>query len=120
MTIEEPTQIKMKAIDVVPHKYGQWCSIGDGKPFVNPFCHRQWSDDGETIWFMLESHNFYDAKPDDEMLVVEVKLSEWGVKEWDRLMRDDAVEMARRPSPPEDCPHCGQRMPQKFRTPEAL
>lgn len=115
MKTEEPTQITMKAIDVVPHKYGLWCSVGNGEPYVNPFCHRKWSEDGESIWFMLESHNFYNAKPDEDMKVVERELSDWELSTWSSLSAKDAEEMAKRPMPPEDCPHCGQRMPQRFR-----
>lgn len=67
----EPAFVKVRARDVKPYHYGVWCSIGDGEPFANTICHIQWSDDGEHLWFGLDSHNTYKAAPDEMLDLVE-------------------------------------------------
>ena len=70
---ENPIIIQLRARDVEPNFYGVYCSIQNGKPFVNPIVNRRWMDDGIGISFMLDSHNFLIAKHADEMLdVVEI------------------------------------------------
>lgn len=69
----EPTIQRMKVLDVLPYRYGVYCSIEDGKPFVNDIVGRQWSEDGEKVIFMLESHNFLFEPPDGELDVVALK-----------------------------------------------
>lgn len=65
------TTVKMKAIDVKPDRWAIWCvHEKGGKPFANPIGLRKWSDDGEHIWFMLDSFNFLKAAPDEELEVV--------------------------------------------------
>jgi len=68
--MSEPKQIAMKAIDIVPYRYGIWCCIKDGEPFVNTIVGQDWSEDGESIWFMLDTHNFLNARPDEMVDVV--------------------------------------------------
>ena len=68
---ESPPTVQVRARDVKPYHYGIWCSIGDGKPFVNTICGVRWSEDGNSIWFMLESHNFDRADPDEVLDLVE-------------------------------------------------
>jgi hypothetical protein len=68
----DPQQIEIRAIDIVPYEHALWCSIGDSKPFANTIEHRGWDDDGEHIWFMLGTHNFYKAAPDELVRVVDL------------------------------------------------
>ena len=56
-----PVTVKVRAIDVRPYRYGLWCRIENDPPFTNPIVHGAWSDDGQSIWFGLDSFNFYKA-----------------------------------------------------------
>lgn len=69
----EPSQVRKRAIDVTPLTHAVWCSIEDGEPFANPIVLRRWSDDGKRIVFMLDSHNFLFAAPDEEIDVIETE-----------------------------------------------
>lgn len=72
MTDEKPTIVKVRGIDVQPHRYGIWCSIGGGKPFVNEIVNRRWAEDGsDRISIMLESFNFDIVGRDEWIDVVE-------------------------------------------------
>lgn len=73
MSEKKPETVKVRARDVKPYHYAIWCSIGDGKPFANDIVSMRWSEDGKSIWFMLESHNFDCVKPDDIIDLIEVK-----------------------------------------------
>ena len=66
----EPEQVEVLGIDVTPYDYAIWCSVGDGKPFANTIEHRSWSDDGQHIWLMLGTHNFYKCKADEPVRVL--------------------------------------------------
>jgi len=67
-----PQIIKVRALDAIPYHYGVWCTVGDEpKPFVNEIVTRRWSEDGKHIWFMLDSHNFMKADPDEELELVD-------------------------------------------------
>lgn len=57
--------IKIKAIDIIPYKHALRCIINDAGPFDNTIIIKRWSSDGSKINFMLDSHNFFSAKPDD-------------------------------------------------------
>lgn len=70
--MEELNFVTVKAIDVSPMSYGLYCSVGNYDPFVNPICHRSWSECGTKIWFMLDSHNFISALPDEELKLVKL------------------------------------------------
>lgn len=65
-----PELVRMKAIDIQPHRWAVWCAVEDGKPFANEIVTRSWSEDGERIWFMLETHNTLKALPDELVDVV--------------------------------------------------
>lgn len=82
----EPVIVTKKAIDVVPELHGIWCSIENGEPFVNAIANRRWMDDGR-ISFMLESFNFYSARPDEDMAVVELPPSKY--TSMNKLISDD-------------------------------
>lgn len=64
-------EVRKRAIDVTPLTHAIWCSIEDGEPFVNHITLRRWSEDGKRIVFMLDSHNFLFAAPDEEIDVIE-------------------------------------------------
>jgi len=102
--MKEPKIKQVRALEVVPHFHGIWCSIQDGEPFVNEIAMRKWSDDGKQIWFMLESHNFVSAEPDELMRVVEIKPNVSEKTKW-FWAEHDAKEMAHRPNACAECGH---------------
>jgi len=67
---DEPKIVNVRAIDAVPYKYAVWCSFEDGKPFANTIVLRAATDDGK-IRFMLDTHNFLWAYPNDMLDLVE-------------------------------------------------
>jgi hypothetical protein len=93
---EEPALVKKRAIDVLPYVNAIWCTVAGSKPFANTIESRSWSEDGSKIWFMLGTHNFYDAAPDAEIEVVEVKCSA-AAESLARWHEEDARKMAERP-----------------------
>jgi hypothetical protein len=78
---DDPTFVTVRARDVKPYHYGIWSSTG-GEPFANCICAVKWSDDGEHLLFILESHGFYRVTPDEEVEVVD--LTSNPVWEWSR------------------------------------
>ncbi len=103
-----PTIVKVRAIDIKPYRYGVWCTIEDNpKPFVNEIVNRRWSEDGQHIWFMLDTHNFMKATPEEEVAVVETltyKEGDYGYGYSPEFLanvdRQDAERMSVRPKPP--------------------
>lgn len=70
--------VMMKARDVVPFGFGVWCTVGGRKePFVNTIVSNKWSEDGKSLWWMLESHNFHNPGPDEMVQVVRLKPSQY-------------------------------------------
>lgn len=73
---EPPEVVTLKARDVKPYHYGVWCTVGDpetgreSKPFSNTICVIKWSEDGEHLWFGLDTHNTIKVAPDEEIEVV--------------------------------------------------
>lgn len=106
----EPAIIQKRAIDVTPINHAIWCTVGGSDPFNNHIVNRRWSEDGSKIWFMLDSHNFISALPDELMEVVECRPLYHEALFNDCLARD-AQEMAVRPTPPNKCDECGQTVP---------
>lgn len=94
--VSEPTIVQKRAIDVTPHEHGIWCSIGDGQPFVNTIVLRRWYDDGTKISFMLDSHNFASAEPEELMSVVEIEYP-YSAEHLADCLQKDAEKMAKRP-----------------------
>ena len=82
----EPTFVTLRARDVTPYHYGIWSSTG-GEPFANCICDVKWSDDGEHLFFMLESQGFYRVAPDEEVEVVDLRSNP--VWEWSRKRHAD-------------------------------
>ena len=71
-TMNEPVFVTLRARDVKPYHYALWSSVG-GDPFANCICLVKWSDDGTHLRWMLESHNFYEVEPDEEVEVVDLR-----------------------------------------------
>ena len=69
----EPEFVKVLARDVVPYLYGVWSSVAGGEPFANQIVHMMWTEDGEHLWFGLESHNMVKARPDEVLELVPMK-----------------------------------------------
>lgn len=60
--------MKIKARDAKPKLYALWCTVeGHPSPFANDIEAIRWSDDGEHLWFLLGTHNFYKVRPDEEV-----------------------------------------------------
>ena len=97
---DEPKQVKKRAIDVTPYQHSIWCVVGSGEPFANPIVLRKWSDKGDKIVFMLDSHNFLFAYPDEEIDVIESVTPFYSDPKFlaDCLARD-AAQMKNRPTP---------------------
>lgn len=74
--------VKVKATEVKPFHYGIWCSIEDGKPFVNTIVITRWADDGKYIRYMLDTHNFDRAEPDEILELVPIDPDDWYKKEY--------------------------------------
>ena len=107
--IEEPEQVEVRAIDIVPYEAAIWCSVADSKPFANTIEHRSWSEDGQHIWFMLGTHNFYKAEPDAMVKVVQLARTERIEPKslFDKTPQfDNEKFMAARPKPKHQCEHC--------------
>lgn len=105
----EPTIIKKRAIDVTPYEHGIWCSIMDSEPFVNTVVIRKWSEDGSQITFMLDSHNFLFANPDEEIDVVVREKPYYDIKFQEDCLRRDAERMKTRPVAKVACDKCGAK-----------
>ena len=94
-TPTEPVQVRKRAIDVTPYEHSIWCMFCGGEPFANTIVHRTWSEDGTQVVFMLDSHNFLFAKPDEEIDIVENKTLFYNAEQQARCLRDDAERMRR-------------------------
>lgn len=105
----EPKEVMKRAMEVTPYQHGLYCTIGGGDPFVNIFVIRRWSEDGKKIIFMMDSHNFLFAEPDEEIQVVEVKPT-CSDDLLNDILKRDIEAMMKRPSPKMKCPTCGQEM----------
>ena len=97
---DEPDLVLKRAIDVTPHYHGIWCTVGGGEPFVNEIVSRKWSEDGNDIWFMLDTHNFARHQPHEQIRVVELDRSDRAESTRTMWAEGDAKAMANRPSPP--------------------
>lgn len=95
--MDEPVQVKKRAIDVTPYEHGIWCSIMDGQPFVNTIVLRKWSEDGEKVVFMLDTHNFLMVPPNEEIEVVEKPEPFYNPAAQLDALRKDAERMKTRP-----------------------
>jgi hypothetical protein len=98
--IKAPALVRKRALDVTPYEHGVWCIVRDGEPFVNTIVSRKWAEDGTKIWFMLDSHNFLKAAPDEEIEVVEKVDAFYHADLQAKCLREDAEKMKARPMAP--------------------
>jgi len=110
--LDAPEQVEIRALDIVIYEHAIWSSIGDGKPFANTIEHRAWSEDGAHIWFMLGTHNFYKAEPEEMVRVVQLARGERREPKSlfvsDRGVQfDSEVFLAARPRHKIPCASCG-------------
>lgn len=107
--MNEPVQVKKRAVDIVPYHYGIWCTVEGGAPFTNHIVGVSWSDEGDALWFMLDSHNFLKAAPTEEIEVVPLapETSSWHAATLARAIEDHRATIAKRPAPKVRCPTCG-------------
>ncbi len=86
--------VKVKAIDIKPYRYYLPCLMGEEeRPMFNEICIRRWSEDGKKITFMLDSHNFLFAKPDELVEVVPIKKGQYSNEFYERVDKRDAHDM---------------------------
>ena len=92
--MKTPEMKSERAIDARPYQWAVWCRVGGApKPFANVIESRSWSEDGRHIWFLLGTHNFMKARPDEELELVPTPHHEHD--------RDDTAEfLAKRPRHP--------------------
>lgn len=99
-----PEQILVRGIDVLPHHYGIWCTVGDGtKAFANEIVNRRWSEDGSKIWVMLDTHNFDSFDPDEMVRVVPLDPKDYGEAiraKWDQEAADFLSKRPKKKEPP--------------------
>lgn len=81
-TTDTPEMVKVKATEVKPYHYGVWCSIEGREPFTNPICVTKWSEDGKRVRFMLETHNFDSAEPDEILDLVPLNPDAWHAQKY--------------------------------------
>jgi hypothetical protein len=80
---------KIKARDVKPYHWALRCTFGgDPTPVDNEIVSVRWSEDGKLLSFMLDSHNFYGAAP-DEMLDLVPMDSKWGREHYGNFVLPD-------------------------------
>ena len=92
----------MKAKDIIPNLgfalACNWVDQPEGTPPTNvDICHAKWSEDGEHIWFMLETHNFYKARPDDDVDVITFEPHKYYADQREHLEAQHRVFLASRP-----------------------
>jgi hypothetical protein len=100
--IECPPTTTIKAIDVKPHYWAQWCTIeGYPEPFANTIVSVKWSEDGQHLWFMLDTHNFLKASPDEELELIPQDVTQRPVSTLQRIDRDHLELLTNRPTKPD-------------------
>jgi hypothetical protein len=96
---EEETEPEVRPVlarDVVPYHWALWCSIEDGKPFANTICAVRWTEDRRHLWFMLDSHNFLKAAPDEVLELIPQESATASIREG--CKRDHAALFAAQPT----------------------
>ncbi len=105
-----PPTVKVRAIDAKPYHWAMRCTIGDDPRIIdNEICARKWSEDGRHIWFMLDTHNFVKAAPDEELDLVP-RTPGFSIEYLASVDDRDDVKMATRPRHP-NCETCGRPTP---------
>lgn len=87
--------VMVKAINIRPYMYSLPCAIGpkDKRIFIlNEMCCRGWTKDGRIDW-MLDTFNFFFAKPDEMVEIVPVPEGRYSKEYYDRVFADDVKRM---------------------------
>lgn len=52
------TTVRIPAYQIVPYKHALYCRIeGTKEPFWNEYVCKRWSKEGDSVVFMLDTHN---------------------------------------------------------------
>ena len=94
--MSEQDIIKKNAIDITPYEYLYPCILVDKYAEIE-IVSRKWSDDGNKIWFMLDTHNFVSAEPDEELEVIPFRPKYCTDKFLEDVRRKDKERMDNRP-----------------------
>lgn len=86
---ERPEETEVFASDVRPYEWARWDSIESSEPFSNTIVSVKPSDCGEFLWFMLETHTFFKARPNDVLKLIRVASTGGGVMEFVIISDDD-------------------------------
>lgn len=100
--------MRVLARDVVPFEWALWCT-GEGggrEPFANTIVAVRWEPSGR-LSFMLDTHNFLSADPDDELELVPLELRGYYLETAKERRRQHREMLARGPEPA-TCPTCHQ------------
>ena len=87
--------VMVKAINIRPYMYSLPCAIGskDNLTYIlNEMCCRGWTKDGRIDW-LLDTHNFFFAKPGDMVEVVPVPEGRYNAEYYARVFADDVKRM---------------------------
>jgi len=104
-----PTE-KVIAANIVPHQWGLWCSIENGKPFINDIETARWDEEDGSLWFLLGSFNFLNARPDEELHLVRIADPSRSATMVAQDVREHRALIAAGPPPPKKaCPTCGAK-----------
>jgi hypothetical protein len=95
----EPPSEQVKAIDVLPFHWALWCSIADGKPFANDIVAVRWTEDDQRLRFMLDTHNFIFALPDEEMTLIRCDVSKMSPTRTHAIQQEHEKLVASRRTP---------------------
>ena len=100
---EHPDAVPVRVRDIRPYHWGQWCTVNGGEPFVNRLLSARWSEDGEHLWFMLDSRNFLKAGADEVVDLVPMDPGDFGAEKYGE---ESGWSMDNAPSDPKSCPTC--------------
>lgn len=95
--MSEQDIIKKKAIDITPYEYLYPCILVDKYAEIE-IVNRKWSDDGVKICFMLGTHNFVSAEPDEELEVIPFRPKYCSDEFLEDARKKDRERMANRPA----------------------
>lgn len=98
----EPNFVKVLARDVRPYHHAVWSTYQGEGPFVNPIVYVRWSEDGEHLYFGLDSCNTLKARPDEVLELIDV--SDDPAWEYGRTMKAEWVLPPPPPPPPPPSP----------------
>lgn len=85
--------VMVKGINIRFYMYSLPCLIGPERyPILNEMCCRDWHRDGRISW-LLDTHNFFFAKPDEMVQVVPVPEDRYTAEYYERVFANDSKKM---------------------------